>query len=167
MLASLFADLSIGQLLTRMAATAFVVIGVAVAVEAGGHRGHFDPSTYDPGLTTSVLVSIIAREVRIPVIAAGGIMDSRGIRAALSLGASAVQMGAAFILCPESSADATYRAALMSARSYDTRLTTAISGRPARGLGNRFMDIGKVGPPTPSYPVAYDAGKALHAAAFG
>lgn len=138
---------------------------VAQGIEAGGHRGHFDPSSHDPGLSMSVLVSLLVRESRLPVVAAGGIMDAAGIRAALSLGAAAVQMGTAFVLCPESSADAAYRAALKSDRAYDTRLTAAISGRLARGLANRFMQLGTVGPAIPSYPVTYDAGKALHAAA--
>lgn len=138
---------------------------VAQGIEAGGHRGQFDPSQLDPELSMSVLVSLLVRHVRIPVIAAGGIMDTGGIKAALALGASAVQMGTAFILCPESAADASYRASLKSDRVYDTRLTTAISGRPARGLANRFMIMSATGPAAPSYPVAYDAGKALHAAA--
>ena len=141
---------------------------VAQGIEAGGHRGHFERDEHDPALSTSVLVSLLRRQVRIPVIAAGGIMDGRGITAALDLGASGVQMGTAFILCPESAADAAYRAALKSERAYDTRLTTAISGRPARGMTNRLIlaDSGQASPPAPAYPVAYDAGKALHAAAF-
>ena len=120
---------------------------VAQGIEAGGHRGQFNPAKHDPALSMSVLVSLLVRHVGIPVIAAGGIMDAQGIKAALSLGASAAQMGTAFILCPESAADAAYRAALKSDRAYDTRLTAAISGRPARGLPNRFMALGATGPP--------------------
>jgi len=138
---------------------------VAQGIEAGGHRGVFDTTPRDSGLSTSVLVSLLARECRIPVIAAGGIMDASGIRAALDLGAVAAQMGTAFILCPESAADAAYREALISARAYDTRFTSAISGRMARGLANRFTKMEAAGPRVPAYPVAYDAGKALHAAA--
>jgi nitronate monooxygenase len=141
---------------------------VAQGIEAGGHRGVFSPDGPDPALATSVLVSLLVRQVRVPVVAAGGIMDGRGITAALYLGASAVQMGTAFVLCPESAADAAYRAALKSERAHDTRLTTAISGRPARGLVNRLsVACDAMGSPVaPAYPVTYDAGKALHAAAL-
>jgi nitronate monooxygenase len=123
---------------------------------------------HDAALSTAVLVSILTKRIRIPVSAAGGIMDGRGITAALDLGAVGTQMGTAFILCPESAADAAYRAALKSERAYDTRLTSAISGRPAHGLVNRLMLAGiALGcPAVPAYPVAYDAAKALHAAAF-
>jgi nitronate monooxygenase len=140
---------------------------VAQGAEAGGHRGVFDDAAGDPLLGTMALVRLVARESRLPVIAAGGIMDGAGIGAALRLGASAVQMGTAFVLCPESSANDAYRAALVSERAGDTRLTAAISGRPARGLVNRmFTDVGGPGaPPVPAYPIAYDAAKALHAAA--
>jgi len=141
---------------------------VAQGIEAGGHRGVFSPDEHDPALTTSVLVDLLVRQVRVPVIAAGGIMDGRGITAALYLGASAVQMGTAFVLCPESAADAAYRAAMKSERAHDPRLTSAISGRPARGLVNRLsVACDAMGSPAaPAYPVTYDAGKALHAAAL-
>jgi nitronate monooxygenase len=138
---------------------------VAQGIEAGGHRGNFLDT--DPGLTTSVLVSILTRHLHIPVIAAGGIMDGRAITAALDLGAAGVQMGTAFILCPESAADEAYRVAMQGSRAYDTRVTSAISGRPARGLVNRLTVVGMTPgcPSPPSYPVAYDAAKSLHAAA--
>jgi nitronate monooxygenase len=141
---------------------------VAQGIEAGGHRGVFAPDEPDPALTTSVLVSLLVRQVRVPVVAAGGIMDGRGITAALYLGASAVQMGTAFVLCPESAADTAYRTAMKSERAHDTRLTSAISGRPARGLVNRLsVACDALGSPAaPVYPVTYDAGKALHAAAL-
>ena len=141
---------------------------MAQGIEAGGHRGSFEPAEHDPALTTSVLVSLLVRQIRIPVIAAGGIMDGRGITAALDLGAAGVQLGTAFVLCPELAADAAYRATLKSERAYDTRLTSAISGRPARGIANRLSVAGDgSGSPTvPAYPVVYDAGKALHAAAI-
>ena len=139
---------------------------VAQGVEAGGHRGTFDPERGDPAIGTFALVPLVARAVRIPVIAAGGIMDGAGIAAALRLGASAAQMGTAFILCPESSATARHRA-LMTAPGSTTAITDVISGRPARGLVNRqFTDVGAAGhPPVPDYPTAYDAAKALNAAA--
>src|SRR5262249_48351879 len=102
-----------------------------------------------------------------PVIAAGGIMDGAGIAASLKLGAAAAQLGTAFIACPESSADAGYRAALLSPAAEHTVMTKAISGRSARCLANRFTALGvRLGRgETPDYPIAYDAGKALHAAA--
>ncbi len=146
----------------RLIEDAGIDIIVAQGIEAGGHRGTFLEN--DPGLTTSVLVSILTKEVHTPVVAAGGIMDGRGITAALDLGAVAAQMGTAFILCPESASNEAYRLAMKSERAYDTRMTSAISGRPARGLVNR-LTLESGCPYIPSYPVAYDATKRLHAAA--
>ena len=135
---------------------------VAQGWEAGGHRGVFDPAMRDDRLGTMALVRLLVAHSRLPVIAAGGIMDGDGIRAALALGAVAAQLGTAFVGCPESAADAAYRAALAAARH--TVMTDAISGRPARCLANAFTAW--VPPvPVPDYPRAYDAGKALNAAA--
>jgi nitronate monooxygenase len=141
---------------------------VAQGTEAGGHRGMFDPEAVDEGLGTFALVQLLAHTVRIPVIAAGGIMDGSGIAAALRLGAAGVQMGTAFILAPESSATAHHRALIAQTPPPRTAMTDVISGRPARGLVNRFFDeIGGPGhPPVADYPIAYDAAKALHAAAL-
>jgi len=140
---------------------------VAQGIEAGGHRGVFDPKQYDEGLGTMALVRVLVRETRLPVIAAGGIMDGAGIAAALALGAAAAQLGTAFVACPETSSDAAYRAILASAQTPPTTLTQAISGRAARGFTNRFTALGMAAgaPAAPDYPIAYDAGKALHAAA--
>ncbi|MBX3252193.1 MAG: nitronate monooxygenase [Myxococcales bacterium] len=140
---------------------------VAQGIEAGGHRGVFDTDVLDAGLTTAVLVRLLVRRTKLPVIAAGGIMDGRAVNAALALGASGVQLGTAFILCPESAADASYRANLKSDRASATRLTSVISGRPARGMVNRLVEHGEApGAPEPAaYPVAYDAAKRLHSAA--
>ena len=140
---------------------------VAQGIEAGGHRGIFDPDAEDEGLATSVLVRMLVRKTRRPVIAAGGIMDGQGIRAALDLGAAAAQLGTAFVLCPESSANDSYRHNLKSARAATTRQTRVFSGRPARGLVNRLVRHGEaVSSPLPAaYPVAYDAAKQLAAAA--
>jgi nitronate monooxygenase len=140
---------------------------VAQGYEAGGHRGVFDADTPDSRLGTIALTRLLARNLPIPVISAGGVMDGAGIAACLLLGASAVQLGTAFIACPESAADAGFRAALLGPASQTTVMTTAISGRPARCLSNRFTAIGdEVGPNAiPAYPIAYDAGKALGAAA--
>jgi nitronate monooxygenase len=144
-----------------------VDIVIAQGAEAGGHRGVFDPEQEDLQLGTFVLVRAIAAASRLPVIAAGGIMDGRGIAAALQLGAAGVQLGTAFILSPESVANNAYRAALKSQRSHETRITSVISGRPARGLVNRMhTEVDRpTAPAVPDYPIAYDAGKALTAAA--
>ena len=141
---------------------------VAQGIEAGGHRGMFDPEVEDERLSTSVLVRLLARQSSLPIIAAGGIMDGAGMRAALDLGAAGVQLGTAFILCPESAANASYRANLKSERAEVTRLTPALSGRPARGMVNRLVRHGDApGSPRPAaYPVAYDAARQLNAAAM-
>ncbi len=140
---------------------------IAQGYEAGGHRGVFDPDTEDEQLGAMALTRLLVRELRIPVIAAGAIMDGAGIAAALRLGASAAQLGTAFVGCVESQADAGYRSALMSEAAHHTVMTRAISGRPARCLANRFTALGASVSPreVPAYPVAYDAGKALNAAA--
>ena len=140
---------------------------VAQGYEAGGHRGIFDPAAPDDCLGTLALTRVLARTLDIPVIAAGGIMDGAGIAAALCLGAGAAQLGTAFIACPESAADAGYRQALASGAAHHTVMTRAISGRPARCLSNAFTALGAgvVGRHIPDYPIAYDAGKALNAAA--
>ncbi|OON62751.1 2-nitropropane dioxygenase [Massilia sp. KIM] len=139
---------------------------VAQGNEAGGHRGVFDPDAPDEGLGSFALVQLLRDAVALPIVAAGGIMDGRGIAAALRLGASGAQLGTAFIPTPESSATPHHRALLQDA-ARGTAITSAISGRPARGLVNRFFDeIGGPGHPSvPDYPIAYDAAKALHAAA--
>ncbi len=140
---------------------------VAQGIEAGGHRGVFDPLRGDQGIGTLALVRVLVRHLSRPVIAAGGIMDGAGIAAAMTLGACAAQLGTAFILCPESAANDAYRAMLGSARAQVTQVTTVISGRPARGILNRFMaEVGAAGhPPVPGFGIAYDAGKQLIAAA--
>jgi nitronate monooxygenase len=140
---------------------------VAQGYEAGGHRGMFDPDAADGRLGTVALTRLLVKKLDIPVIAAGGIMDGAGIAAVLTLGAVAAQLGTAFVVCPESSADTGYRAALLGPAAEHTVMTAAISGRPARCLANRFTALadGVKRETIPSYPVAYDAGKALHTAA--
>lgn len=151
----------------RAAERAGVQAIVAQGYEAGGHRGIFDPGADDDCLGTLALTRILVRELRVPVIAAGGIMDGAGIAAALRLGAQAAQLGTAFIGCPESAADAGFRQALASDSAHHTVMTRAISGRPARCLRNRFTALGASVSPQliPAYPITYDAGKTLHAAA--
>ncbi len=112
---------------------------IAQGFEAGGHRGTF-AKPYERGqIGTMALVPQIVDAIDLPVIAAGGIADGRGIAAALALGAQGVQMGTAFLRCPESATHAVYRDALANASDDGTRVTTAFSGRPARGIENRFI----------------------------
>lgn len=139
---------------------------VAQGIEAGGHRGVFDEHGRDEGLGTLALTRLLVVRGELPVIAAGGIMDGRGIAAALALGAVAAQLGTAFLLCPESATPPAHRAALV-APDATTVMTRAISGRPARCLANAFTAWEAAHPDlaAPDYPIAYDAGKALAAAA--
>lgn len=151
----------------RQARQAGIDAVVAQGWEAGGHRGIFDPEGPDDQLGTMALTRLLVTESGLPVIAAGGIMDGRGIRAALDLGAVAAQLGTAFVGCPESSADQAYRTALASDAARHTVMVEAISGRPARCLANRFTAFAETPglAPVAAYPRAYDAGKALIAAA--
>ena len=151
----------------RAGATAGIDAIVAQGWEAGGHRGTFDPDGPDERLPAFELVRLISSELDTPVIAAGGIMDGAGIARALDAGASAAQLGTAFIACDESMADEGFRAALASSAAHQTEMTRAISGRPARCLANRFTALGADIPASdiPAYPIAYDLGKALNAAA--
>lgn len=140
---------------------------VAQGSEAGGHRGHFDPHAVDHYHSTFTLVQAIRQHTAHPVIAAGGIMNGHGIAAMLRLGATGVQLGTAFVLCPESAANAAYRSALRRAADTGTEFTAAISGRQARCLRNAFCDFTRATPASdiPDYPLAYALGKALAAAA--
>ncbi|MEX5745571.1 NAD(P)H-dependent flavin oxidoreductase [Massilia sp. X63] len=140
---------------------------VAQGIEAGGHRGIFDPFAPDPALPTFELLEQLRGKVSLPLIAAGGIMDGRHIRTAFYHGAGAVQMGSAFIACPESMAPPHHRALIAQGGELQTEISAVISGRPARGIVNKlFSEVGASGhPPLPDYPIAYDAAKALHAVA--
>ncbi|BBQ01601.1 2-nitropropane dioxygenase (plasmid) [Burkholderia sp. SFA1] len=150
----------------RVAAAGMDAI-VAQGIEAGGHRGIFDPQADDDNLGVFALTRLLASRFDVPVIASGGIMDGAGIAAALALGAQAAQLGTAFVPCTETSIDAGYRRAILSEAANRTTFTSAISGRKARSLVNRFTELGRdpQAPAIPAYPVTYDAGKALHAAA--
>jgi len=112
---------------------------VAQGSEAGGHRATFDAEFHDGMVGIVALVPQMTDAVRVPVIASGGIMDGRGIAAALALGAAAVQMGTAFLTCDEAGIPEAYKVAILGAHEDGTRLTRAFSGRPARGIVNRFM----------------------------
>ena len=113
---------------------------IAQGSEAGAHRGTFLGPFEAAMIGTIALVPQIVDAVSVPVIASGGIMDGRGIAAGLALGASAVQMGTAFLTCDESAIPKVYKEAILSAREQDTRVTRAFSGRPARGIINRFIE---------------------------
>ena len=127
---------------------------VASGIESGGHRGTFIGRQEDATLTGKALWPAVAHALAIPVIAAGGIMDGADIRAALSLGAVAVQMGTAFLVTDESGIHPAYRARLLDSQPKTTRLTRAISGRYARGIENRFMrEMAPVESQVPPYPV--------------
>jgi nitronate monooxygenase len=151
----------------RAAAAAGMQAVIAQGYEAGGHRGTFDPDAPDDCLGTVALTRQLVKQLPIPAIAAGGMMDGAGIAAALRLGAAAAQLGTAFIGCPESDADSGYRQALFGDAASHTVMTRAISGRPARCLQNEFTQLGQgiSAREIPAYPIAYAAGKALHAAA--
>ena len=133
----------IGTATTVEEAVALEQAGVDAVVtqgsEAGGHRGTF-AGPFETGMVgTLALVPQVVDAVTVPVIASGGIMDGRGIAAALALGAGAVQMGTAFLTCDEAGVPEAYKAAILGACEHETRLTRAFSGRPARGIVNRFM----------------------------
>jgi len=113
---------------------------VAQGSESGGHRGTFTGDFEKGMIGTISLVPQVVDAVNVPVIASGGIMDGRGIAAALALGASAVQLGTAFLTCHESGIPEAYKQAILQAREDQTRITRAFSGRPARGIVNRFME---------------------------
>jgi nitronate monooxygenase len=139
---------------------------IAQGVEAGGHRGNFlshDIST-QPG--TFALLPQVVRAVKLPVIAAGGIADAGGVAAAMQLGAVAVQVGTAYLLCPEATTSKVHRAALKSDVAHVTALTNLFTGRPARGIVNRIMkELGSMSPAAPAFPLATAAIAPLRAKA--
>ncbi|HHI2442727.1 TPA: NAD(P)H-dependent flavin oxidoreductase [Enterobacter cloacae] len=151
----------------RLIESAGIDFVVAQGTEAGGHRGMFDPREEDDQLSTFTLVQALRKGCALPVIAAGGIMDGDGIAAMLKLGATGVQMGTAFVLCPESAANEAYRQALKSTQAISTVMTSAISGRPARCITNDFCTLSRdiARDSIPPYPLTYALGKALAAAA--
>jgi nitronate monooxygenase len=139
---------------------------IAQGLEAGGHRGHFlsDDLTVQGG--TLALVPQVVAAVKVPVIATGGIADARGVAAAMRLGAAGVQVGTAYLLCPESTTSAVHRAALKSEGARHTALTNLFSGRPARGIVNRVMkELGPINPAAPEFPLASPAIAPLRAKA--
>ena len=139
---------------------------IAQGAEAGGHRGMFLTENIAEQPGTFALVPQVVDAVKVPVIAAGGIADGRGIAAAFALGASGVQIGTAYLRCPESKVMALARAALAQATDETTVITNVMTGRPARGIANRVMrEIGPISPDAPAFPHAATALGPLRAAA--
>jgi nitronate monooxygenase len=139
---------------------------IAQGAEAGGHRGMFLTENIAEQPGTFALVPQVVDAVKVPVIAAGGIADGRGIAAAFALGAAGVQIGSAYLRCPESRVIAPARAALAQARDDSTVITNVMTGRPARGVANRVMrEIGPISPDAPAFPHAATGLSPLKAAA--
>nr|WP_222858552.1 nitronate monooxygenase [Rhizobium mesosinicum] len=128
---------------------------IAMGAEAGGHRGNFLSHDMSTQVGTMALVPQIVDAVGVPVIAAGGIGDGRGIAAAFMLGSAAVQVGTAYLFCPEAKIPPVHLSALKSARDDNTAITNVFTGRPARGIVNRIMmEIGPMNDAVPAFPTA-------------
>jgi nitronate monooxygenase len=128
---------------------------IAQGFEAGGHRGIFLSDDLSTQMGTFALVPQIVEAVKTPVIAAGGIADARGVRAAMALGAAGVQVGTAYLLCPEATTSAIHRAALKSEAARNTAVTNLFTGRPARGIVNRLIrELGPLNARAPAFPLA-------------
>jgi nitronate monooxygenase len=139
---------------------------IAQGLEAGGHRGHFLGSNLSEQMGTFALVPQVKRAVNVPVIAAGGIADARGVAAALALGATAAQIGTAYLLCHESTTSPVHRAAIKSEAVHHTALTNLFSGGTARGVMTRVMrDLGPMSNFPPPFPLAAAAMAPLRAKA--
>lgn len=128
---------------------------IAQGLEAGGHRGHFLSHDLTTQAGTLALVPQIRSAVRVPVIAAGGIADAAGAAAAMALGADAVQIGTAYLMCPEAATSAVHRTLLASDAARHTAITNVFTGRPARGIVNRLIrELGPMNPCAPPFPLA-------------
>ena len=139
---------------------------IAQGLEAGGHRGMFLGDSLDSQMGTLALLPQIVAAVQVPVIAAGGIADAAGVRAARALGACAVQVGTAYLCSDEATTSALHRAALQSPAARQTALTNLLSGRPARGIVNRLMrELGPISAAAPAFPLATAALAPLRTAA--
>lgn len=139
---------------------------IAQGIEAGGHRGIFLSRDLNTQVGTLALVPQIVRAVKVPVIAAGGIADAKGVKAALALGAVGAQVGTAYLLCPEATTIMLHRAALKSEGAPVTALTNLFTGRPARGIVNRIMrELGPINAVAPDFPLATSALAPLRAKA--
>jgi nitronate monooxygenase len=139
---------------------------IAQGLEAGGHRGNFLSEDLTTQVGTFALLPQVVKAVKVPVIAAGGIADASCVAAALALGATAVQVGTAYLLCPETTITPIHRAALKSQGSQQTTLTNLFTGRPARGIVNRIMrELGPINSGAPAFPLATAAIAPLRAKA--
>lgn len=139
---------------------------IAQGAEAGGHRGMFLSEDVTSQLGTFALLPQVVEAVSVPVVAAGGIADARGVAAALALGASAVQVGTAFLCCPEATTSTLHRQALLSEAARHTALTNLYTGRPARGILTRLMrELGPLSDVAPAFPLATSAIAPLRSAA--
>lgn len=139
---------------------------IAQGLEAGGHRGLFLTDDLTTQLGTFALLPQVVQAVNVPVIAAGGIADARGVAAAMALGAAGVQVGTAYLLCPEATTTAIHRAALKSEAACHTAITNVFTGRPARGIVNRIIrELGPISPAAPAFPLATSAVAPLRAKA--
>ena len=139
---------------------------IAQGLEAGGHRGNFLSNDLNKQMGTFALLPQIVKAVKLPVIAAGGIVDAEGVAAAMALGAVGVQMGTAYLLCHESTTSVLHRAALKSDAACHTALTNVFSGRPARGIVNRAIsELGPINHSAPTFPLASAAMAPLRTAA--
>jgi nitronate monooxygenase len=137
---------------------------IAQGVEAGGHRGMFLTTDLNEQLGTFALVPQVVDAVDVPVVAAGAITDVRGVAAAFALGADAVQVGTAYLFCPEAKVHPLHRAALAEARERGTALTNVFTGRPARSLVNRLVrEVGPISPLAPAFPAASEVVQPLSA----
>jgi nitronate monooxygenase len=139
---------------------------IAQGLEAGGHRGIFLSDDLTTQVGTFALLPQVVAAVKVPVIAAGGIADAKGVAAAMALGAAGVQIGTAYLLCPECTTTTVHRAALKSEAARHTALTNLFSGRPARGIVNRVMnELGPMSTAAPDFPLATSAIAPLRAKA--
>jgi len=139
---------------------------IAQGLEAGGHRGSFLARDISTQVGTFALLPQVVQAVKVPVIAAGGIADSKGVAAAIGLGATAAQLGTTYLLCPEATTSPIHRAALQSDAARVTALTNLFSGGPARGIVNRLMrELGPINSAAPDFPLASTAIAPLRAKA--
>jgi nitronate monooxygenase len=139
---------------------------IAQGLEAGGHRGIFLSDDLTSQVGTIALLPQMVRAVKLPVIAAGGIADAKGVAAAMALGAAGVQIGTAYLLCSEATTSVVHRAALKSEAARHTALTNLFTGRPARGIVNRIMkELGPISTAAPAFPLATAAIAPLRAKA--
>ncbi|GAB3777322.1 nitronate monooxygenase [Ramlibacter monticola] len=143
-----------------------VDVVIAQGLEAGGHRGMFLSEDLNTQLGTLALVRQVVQAVKVPVVAAGGIADAAGVAAAMALGAAGVQVGTAYLLCPEASTSTLHRAALASEAARVTAVTNVFTGRPARGIVNRAIrELGPIDAAAPAFPQAAPAMGVLRAKA--